>query len=222
MTPSLRATRSLVSGAGREFPVTPKGRVSDGRTPVRAPLPLRLLLAASVASALLFGSLLASGPEMDRYPLAWSLVALAWLVVNAAFLALATRRIRSLRYAPERRASVRFEADLPVWVGSMPAETMDVSTTGARVVANQVVPVGDQVTLTFDVDDEVVSITGTVRSTRPDVAGLTVHGIEFAPGQHAARARLALGLFRTRQAPVVDRVAAPAAQRVPKQATVPA
>jgi cellulose synthase (UDP-forming) len=210
MTPNLRASRSLITGTGREFPVTPKGRVSDDRAPVRAPLPLRLLLTASVAAAMLFALVLAGGRTLDAYALGWSAVALAWLAGNAVLIGLATRRIRSLRYAPERRASVRFEADLPVWVGTMPAETLDVSTTGARVVANRAVPVGDQVTLTFDVDDEVVTVTGTVRSSRPDVAGLTVHGVEFAPGQHAARARLALGLFRTREAPLVDRAAAPA------------
>ena len=207
MTPGLRAARTLVTGASREFPVTPKGRAGDGRTPVRPPLLLLVLLSGSIAAAVVAAIV----PwQLVGTAAGWIVVILGWLVANAVLLSLATRRIHSLRYAPERRASVRFEADLPVWVGSMPAETLDVSTTGARVVAHQAVPVGDQVTLTFDVDDEVVMVTGTVRSSRPDVAGLTVHGIEFAPGQHAARARLALALFRTHEAPLVDRAATPA------------
>ena len=60
---------------------------------------------------------------------------------------LAIGRIRSLRYAPERRASVRFESVMPALVDGLVAEARDVSTTGARVVIGTGLPVGSEVAL---------------------------------------------------------------------------
>jgi hypothetical protein len=107
-------------------------------------------------------------------------------------------------------------------VGDRPGRTLDVSTTGARVVLHGALPIGHGIRLSFDLDHEVVGIDGIVRSTRDDEAGRSVHGVEFAAGQHSARARLALGLFRTRHPSRVDRATAPAAPRVPEPALLPA
>ncbi len=222
MTANLRATLSLVTRRSPTFTVTPKGRLSDGRTRVRAPLPLQLTLAASVVAGAWFAlTLLGRTPVTYEVPGA-VVVAFGWMLFNLGLVGLAIARMRSLRYAPERRASVRFVTDLPAWLDELPAETMDVSTTGARVVAHRSVPIGRDVRLTFDVDDEVVTLVGAVRSTRPDVAGLTVHGVEFAPGQHAAQARLALALFQTQATPRVERFTEPAGTRVARPVAAPA
>ena len=222
MTPNLRATRSLFPGPDPSFPVTPKGRIDEGRKPVRTPIPLQLLLIAGFAACGWFVLTLAGYTPLSIAEPGWAALALAWVAANLIVVSLAVERIGALRYASERRASVRFEADLPVWVGAMPGETLDVSTTGARVVVHRAIPVGDAVSLTFDVDDEVVTVAGTVRAAVADVAGLTVHGIEFAPGQNAARARLALVLFRTREVARIERVEAPASRPVVERAPVPA
>jgi hypothetical protein len=46
---------------------------------------------------------------------------------------------------------------------------------------------------------------GLVRSVSRDPRGGIVHGLEFLPGQHRARARLALFLFAQPSQPSVDR-----------------
>lgn len=220
MTSNLRATLSLVTRRRPAFVVTPKGRLGDGRHRVRVPLPLRALLAGSVIASAWFAlTLLGRTPVHYEQPGA-VLAAFGWLLFNVALVCLAIGRIRSLRYAPERRASVRFESVMTAVVDGLVAEARDVSTTGARVVIGTRLPVGSEVALGLLVDQAPVEIRAIVRSVHHAPTGGMIHGLEFLPGQHPARAQLALSLFRRQPAPRVDR--SPHPVRVAELDLVPA
>ncbi len=201
MTPNLRATLSLLTRRRPGFVVTPKGRTGDGRRRARAP---RLLVAAvglSLAATLWYVATLL-GRTPTTYPVPWAAhLAFAWLVVNLAFLSMALARIRTMRFAPERRASVRFEAGFAGTLDDRPAEVRDLSLTGARLLVGPGPGVLAEAVVGIAVGDQVLTLRALVRSVRraPD-GGLEV-GTEFADGQDPERARLALALFRTRVLP---------------------
>ena len=205
MTSNLRATLTLATRRRPAFSVTPKGRQGDGRTRVRVPAPLRVLLLASFAAAAWF-ALTLMGATPVRYSVTGAvLAAFFWMMFNVVLVLLAITRIRSLRYAAERRASVRFELSVPATVADLAGDALDMSTTGARVAMAGPLPVGSAVSFSPDFAGDPISLDAIVRSVRPAADGRTIVGLEFAPGQHAARASLALALFGGRSAPVVDR-----------------
>jgi cellulose synthase/poly-beta-1,6-N-acetylglucosamine synthase-like glycosyltransferase len=204
MTSNLRATMSLVTRRRPTFVVTPKGRQGDGRNRVRVPVPLRLLLGGSVVASAWFALTM-----LGRTPITYAepgavVAAFGWMLFNVALVCLAIVRVRSLRFAPERRASVRFDAELPGLLGDLVAETRDVSAAGARVVTGSALPVGSKVTLTLGDTGAPIALRVVVRSVRRDELGGHIHGVEFLGGQHRTRARLALLLFE-HQEPSVDR-----------------
>ena len=61
------------------------------------------------------------------------------------------------------------------------------------------------VVLTLDTDTEPVVLRAMVRSIHRERRGGLFHGLEFLPGQHEARAQLAIALFQQRRSPRVDR-----------------
>ncbi len=205
MTSNLRATLTLVTRRRPTFAVTPKGRLGDGRQRVRVPLPLRALLVAAFVTSAWFALTLLGRTPVQYRELGAVLAAFGWLLVNTFLVAFAIDRIRSLRYAPERRASVRFEVAIGLTVAGLAAEARDVSTTGARIVTGREIEPGTEVDLNLEVGGTPIDLAAVVRSARRDPAGGVVHGVEFTAGQHAARARLALALFASRLAPRVDR-----------------
>lgn len=205
MTANLRATLTLMTRGRPTFVVTPKGRQSDGRRRVRVPPPLVSLIACSVLAAAWFALTL-----LGRTPVTYTehgavLAAFGWMLVNVVLAWLAIARVRSLRYARERRASVRFDVELPAFIGGLAAKTLDVSTAGAKVVAQTEVVVGSDVALTLGTDGEPIVLGAVVRSVHRDPDTGVVHGLEFLSGQHEARAQLALALFRQEPSPRVDR-----------------
>jgi cellulose synthase/poly-beta-1,6-N-acetylglucosamine synthase-like glycosyltransferase len=204
MTSNLRATSTLVAGRRPTFAVTPKGRQGDGRHRVRVPLPLRALLIASfLASAWFALTVMGRTPVQYTVPGA-ALAAFGWLLVNAFLVALAIDRIRALRYAPERRGSVRFDVVLELTMGELAAETRDLSTTGARVITGVETPPGTVVPVRVAVDGEVVELSAIVRSVTRLPTGGIVHGLEFMPDQHEAQARLSLALFAMQRGSRID------------------
>ena len=204
MTANLRATTTLITRRQARFSVTPKGRQADLRRRVHVPLPLRGVLVASVAAATWFAlSLL--GATGVRYPVPWAVVAaFGWMVVNAGLVFIAVTRIRAARYAPERRASVRFEVGLDGEYAGHPCRILDLSLTGARIVADgSPEPDGDHA-LSFGLAGRSMTITAAARSRRFGDDGRLVLGLGFAERVTAQRAELALALFRTRALPVAD------------------
>ena len=206
MTPNILATLTLLTHRRPRFMVTPKGRLGDGRRRTRIPLLLRTIAIASVLGGAWFALTLLGATPL-HYPVPGAvLAAFIWLVVNFVLVLMASARVRSLRFAPERRSSVRFDTEFEGELGGLQALILDVSLTGARVF----VPVW---TTDASEEDLVVSIAGVkveleviVRSSRVLSGGGLVHGVEFAPGQLAAKANLALALFGTRIMPAADPV----------------
>jgi cellulose synthase (UDP-forming) len=211
MTANLRSTLTLFTRRRPGFVVTPKGRQGDGRRRVRVPAPLRALLVGCVLASAWFALTL-----MGRTPVVYRefgavLAAFGWLLCNAFLVTLAIARIRALRFAPERRASVRFDTVLPAVLGDLEAEVRDVSMTGARVITGFAVDPGTETNLTMFADETPVTLQAVVRSAWREPTGGVRHGLEFLPGQHAARAHLALALFHRRLRPHLDVGPAPAA-----------
>ena len=220
MTSNLRATLTMITRRRPAFVVTPKGRLGDGRSRVRVPLPLRALLVASFLSAAWFAMTLLGRTFVTYAEPGAVIAAFGWLLFNVVLVCLAMVRIRSLRYAPERRASVRFDVALPALLGDFAAEARDVSASGARVVTGTEITPGSKVHLTLVARGRPLVVRGIVRSVRRDPRGGLVHGLEFLPGQHRARARLARFLFEQQAHHNVDR--SPVLTEVPELVPTPA
>ena len=118
------------------------------------------------------------------------------MLINVGLIWLAIRRVRSPRYAAERRSSVRFATRLNARLDGIDGTVRDVSLTGARVELPVPAAVAEHARLTVEVRGGVpIEFTGSSRSTWTDDRGRTMVGFEFDDGQHAARAQLALALF---------------------------
>ncbi|MEX2184156.1 MAG: glycosyltransferase [Chloroflexota bacterium] len=196
MTPNLLATLTLVTNRKAAFRVTPKGRTSDGRSSTHVPLLLTAVLVMSVAS-LAWYALTLMGATPTVYEVPWAIhAAVAWMLVNVGLVWLAIRRIRSTRFAAERRASVRFETDLPGRLDGLEVWVRDLSLTGGRVEVAASAAVASQTTLAVEVaPGETLALGGTVRARWSGPDGRSMIGFEFADGQYDTRARLALALF---------------------------
>jgi cellulose synthase/poly-beta-1,6-N-acetylglucosamine synthase-like glycosyltransferase len=197
MTPNLLATTTLVSNRRVAFRVTPKGRTGDGRTRSHTPRLLSAMLALSVAAAAWY-ALTLIGVTPVVYAVPWAVHAsFGWMLINVALLWLAIRRIRSPLYAGERRSSVRFATDLHGRLDGVEASIRDVSLTGARIELPGSSAIVGHGRLVVDVPGgPPLAFTGATRSTWAGDAGGTLVGFEFDEGQNAARAHLALALFR--------------------------
>jgi hypothetical protein len=193
MAPNLLATTSLVRGRRATFRVTPKGRTGRARQVVRESWLLRGVALLCVAAAAWFGLTLL-GVTPTQYAIPWAAYgAFGWLVVNVLLLVAAIRRVRSRRYAGERRASYRFSTSLAGRLDGDRVVVTDVSLTGARVVAGSAVE-GQPARLVIQLPSAEVLLDAVVRSVSPKGDGVLV-GLEYLPDQDLARARLALGLF---------------------------
>ncbi len=199
MTPNLLATLTLVTRRRPTFKVTPKGRTGDGRHPTPEPGLLRLLAFASIAAGAWF-ALSLMGETPTHYAVPWAAGAtFAWLVVNVTLLLASIRRVRALRFAGERRSSFRFDTAFAGRFAGEPCAILDLSLTGARIVVDQAVDTEAR-HLVIALDGGDVVLDAAIRSQRPTIDGRTTVGLEFTPGQHIARARLALGLFQATHA----------------------
>ena len=205
MSSTLRATQTLGTRRGPAFVGPPESPPGVARTRDRVPLPLRALLVASLLSASWFALTLLGRTFVTYAEPGAVTAAFCWLLLNVALVCLAILRIRSRRHAPERRASVRYDVALPALLGDFAAEARDVSAAGARVVAGTEIVPGSKVRLVLSSPGKPLVLRAVVRSVRRDPRGGLVHGLEFLPGQHRARARLALFLFGQPAQPTVDR-----------------
>ncbi|MEA2546628.1 MAG: hypothetical protein QOI09_1901, partial [Chloroflexota bacterium] len=109
-------------------------------------------------------------------------------------------RVRDLRFAGERRASVRFETTFAGGFDGASCQILDLSLTGARIAVEDVSEI-DSHHLVVEVDGRDLAIEATIRSRRPGTVGRTILGLEFLPDQNLARAALALALFHTTVVP---------------------
>jgi hypothetical protein len=121
--------------------------------------------------------------------------AFIWLAVNAVLVWRAIRRVRSLRFAAERRSAVRFAVDRPGWVDGEPISVQDVSVGGVLLASSEPLLERDAHLVSFDLDSGITSLWATVRSTRRAASGELHYAMEFEPGQHTARAELMRAVF---------------------------
>jgi cellulose synthase (UDP-forming) len=213
MAPNLRATLTLVTDGRPRFRVTPKGRRDEARRTIREPWLLRAVAVASILCAAWYAATLV-GATPVHYAVPWAVHgAFFWLVVNFVFVMLAIARVRSTRFGPERRSSVRFSLDLPAAYGGRSGRLVDLSLTGARLLVDATPPPGAPRTLAMTLGDRPFGITGTRRSTR-HVDGRFELGLEFESIPTAERAELALALFRAAAlTPLEESTPAPVAAR---------
>jgi cellulose synthase (UDP-forming) len=195
MTPNLLATLTLVLPGQRRFSVTPKGRVGDGRRVAVVPKPLLAALALSFVAAVVYALAQLGALPLHYANQAAAAGAFVWLCVNAALIWTAVRRIRSLRYAGERRSAVRFAVDRPGWVDGEPVAVQDLSVGGTLIAAANSLPDRDQHLVTVDLGHGIVSIWAEVRSTRRADGSEMHYAMEFAAGQYPARAAIARAIF---------------------------
>jgi hypothetical protein len=134
--------------------------------------------------------------------------AFGWLVVNASLVWIAARRVRSLKFAAERRSAVRFAVDVAGSVDRVKAQVQDISVGGALVATDR--PLTERVThrLRFELPQGQVSLRARVRSTRRAASGEYHYAFEFEAGQLKAKGALARAVFLGRY-PVAGTVKQP-------------
>jgi hypothetical protein len=208
------------------FRVTPKGRQGDERARVPVPRLHLVLVAASAAGIAWFAASLA-GLTPLRYEIPWAAIGAAvFMAMNLGFLLAAIGRIRSSRFAGNRRASVRLPVSLAATLDGRNVELLDLSLTGARVAApaadlpSERTPATRASDLRFDLHGGHFDVRVAPRRQIAREDGLAELGLEFTPGQDAQVARLAVAIFQGRAAlELVD--AAPSSRRRARRATRP-
>ena len=203
----LEATlRAIVTGLLERdvpFAVTPKGRGGTGQDADRKRMPLpRLLTVLSAGHVLALAWYAASMAGLT--PLAYPIPGVAhgaafWATVNACLMSAAIARMRSDRFADDRRASHRFATSAHGDLDGHAVTVDDLSLTGAQVTLDAAFAPADGTVanLQLQLADGVAVFASEVRSVRdaPGGPGLVRVGLAFNPGQLDEQARLALGLF---------------------------
>ena len=198
MSPNITATLSLLVPRTPRFRVTPKGRIAADRGRMEAPLMLRLSLGVSFVAAAVYALHLVGPFDLGYASELAALGAFAWLVVNAGLTWLAIRRVRSLRFAAERRSAVRFAVDVPGWIDGDDAAVQDVSVGGALVATAAPLVERDAHLVSFELPTGTTSLWAQIRSSRRANSGEYHYALEFEPGQYPARAALSRAVFAGR------------------------
>jgi cellulose synthase (UDP-forming) len=198
MSPNFVATLSLLVPRTPRFRVTPKGRIAADRGRTEAPLLLRLSLGVSFVAAAVYALHLVGPFDLGYASELAALGAFSWLVVNAGLTWLAIRRVRSLRFAAERRSAVRFAVDVPGWIDGDAATVQDVSVGGALVAAAAPLVERDAHLVSFELPGGTTSLWAQIRSSRRASSGEYHYALEFEPGQYPARATLSRAVFAGR------------------------
>ncbi|HEX7195860.1 MAG TPA: PilZ domain-containing protein, partial [Candidatus Limnocylindria bacterium] len=198
MSPNFMATLTLFTSRTPRFLVTPKGRMAANRGRVEAPVMLRASLGASFVGAAIY-VLHLLGVITIPYASEWAAAgAFFWLVVNAGLVWIAMRRVRSLRFAAERRSAVRFAVDIPGAVDGAGASVQDVSVGGALVATAEPLVEREAHLLSFELAGATTSLWARIRSSRRAATGEFHYAFEFEPGQFPAKGALARTVFAGR------------------------
>ena len=192
----LPATLALIwPGRASSFKVTPKGRSTSGGKRTPAPRLLTVLAAASSLGLVWFTATLL-GLSPLTYATPWAAIGAAgFMAVNLALLLAAIGRIRSSRFAGNRRAGTRLPVHVPVMLGGQTGELLDLSVTGARVwVAGGVETSVGELWLTLQLPGGPLELQVDVR--RVETTGdEPTFGLSFVPGQERTIAALAVAVF---------------------------
>jgi hypothetical protein len=161
--------------------------------------PPRLLTipAAATAVGLAWFAATLFGFTPVLYSVPWAAIGAAlFMSVNLALLLAAIGRIRSSRFAGNRRASTRLSFVGLAQVDGRPVKLVDLSITGARVfVPLGALPVSDFPELTFAAGGQQIELATRVRRRGTPGHGVQELGLEFESGQEPELARLAVAVF---------------------------
>jgi cellulose synthase (UDP-forming) len=193
----LPATLAVLSPARNvPFRVTPKGRTARGKERVEAP---RLLTGLAVLSSAGLAWFVATlfGLSPVSYTVPWAAIGAAFfLSIDLALLLAAIGRIRSSRFAGNRRSSTRLPLGGATRLDGQPAQLLDLSITGARVhLADTMEFMSDEPRLTLAIGGHRIEVDALVRRRSVSAGGGVELGLEFAPGQETEVARLAVAVF---------------------------
>lgn len=195
----LAGTLALVRDRSRAFQVTPKGAAAaQGRPRGAVPTLTVGLLGLSAAALVWFALTVVGLTPLDYGEPGVVVSACAFLAGNATLLAAAARRVRQLRFAPERRAGIRLPVLLQGTVDGVPCALLDLSLTGARVVADETdeARLGDEVTLSMGPAGSTIRLRCVVRRhTATGYLRESELGVEFSGGQSEVLGRLAVLLL---------------------------
>jgi cellulose synthase (UDP-forming) len=208
MSPNFLATLTLFSARTPRFRVTPKGRMATRRGRIEAPVMLRAAFGASVVAATVYVLHLLGVFSIPYTSELAAAGAFFWLVINAWLVWVAAQRVRSLRFAAERRSAVRFAVDVPGRVDGTNASVQDVSVGGALLATRDALVDRDRHLVSFELPHGPTSLWAQVRSSRRAPSGERHYAFEFEPGQFAAKGELARAVFRGRY-PVAGTVKQP-------------
>jgi cellulose synthase (UDP-forming) len=195
MSPNFLATMSLFTSRSPRFRVTPKGRIAATRGRIEPPVMLRAALGTSFIGATVYVLHLLGAFDVG-YASDWAAAgAFFWLAVNAGLVWVAIRRVRSLRFAAERRSAVRFAVDIAGAVDGEVATIQDVSVGGALVATAQPLVERETHLVSFELPGGTTSLWGRIRSSRRAASGEHHYAFEFEPGQFPAKGALARTVF---------------------------
>jgi cellulose synthase/poly-beta-1,6-N-acetylglucosamine synthase-like glycosyltransferase len=185
MPATMRASLTLFTTKPMEFTVTAKGRLGDSRSQSRIPPLLFAILIFQVVALVVFGLSLIDVLPLD-YPSIWmAWVTVGWVLLNSTIVVMAMSRIRSSRFASERRSSARVDVD---GYGVLDGETVrvhDLSLGGARLGSTK--PIEPLTIAELELDSE--SLLVVVRSVEPIEDGAILR-VQYLPGQETAAARI--------------------------------
>jgi cellulose synthase (UDP-forming) len=192
----LPATLALVwPDRAATFKVTPKGRSETSGQRVPVPRLLSILAVASSIGLVWFTATLL-GLSPITYSVPWAAIGAAgFMALNLALLVAAIKRIRSSRFAGNRRAGTRLPVHVPVTLAGQRGELLDLSVSGAGVrIPGSIDPDVGELWLTLELPTRSLELQVEVRRNRI-VAGSEVLGLSFVPGQEKAIGELAVAIF---------------------------
>jgi cellulose synthase (UDP-forming) len=210
---NLKATLTYFRRGERPFSVTAK-HGTDERHRTQAPSSLWVLIALSGVALAWFACTLA-GLTPVIYHVRWTVYgALFWVLVNLGFLGAALSRIRSDRFASERRASVRLQAGGPASIEGRPGHLLDISVGGAMIRCEHPPTQRDEpLKIELDCAGEEIALLGEQRGRQTLADGSAIIRLRFVEQQASELARLTNALFgsahpRPRQASRIEESAA--------------
>jgi cellulose synthase (UDP-forming) len=192
---NLKATLTYFRRGERPFSVTSK-EGADARRRTQAPWTLWVLVALTGLALVWFGCTLA-GLTPLAYHVKWTVYgALFWVLVNLGFLVAALSRIRSDRYASERRVAVRLQTGGPARVNGRSGHLLDISIGGVMIRCEHP-PAHREGSLKIELDcaGEEIVLLGDERGRQTLADGSAIIRLQFADQQTSELARLTRALF---------------------------
>jgi cellulose synthase/poly-beta-1,6-N-acetylglucosamine synthase-like glycosyltransferase len=194
---NLRATLTYFRGGERTFSVTAKHAAGERRR-TAAPWTLWTLVGLTGLAIAWFAATLA-GLTPTTYAVRWTAYGAAfWGMLNFTFLLVSLSRIRSERFASERRTAARLNVGGPASIQGHPGRLVDISMGGALVRCEDP-PEHRQEPLQIEIrrDGNEILLSGEERGRQAFPDGSALIRLQFTEHQAPELARLARALFES-------------------------